>query len=554
MGLPNAFAVLKTSAKRRATDPSPDGQASASNKRKSTGESTRTESSFESCPVCNNKFHRIVLPFHINSCLNGGVGKSTGSPAPPKPSAQSLPEPSRAASESTSLPSQPGNSALDTAAGTAANAFAHMIQSQREQSQTWSFFLGRKPDGAYFWHMWRDSVTSKGGSPTDQGVDEQTQKHLTASAKWSASVQVPLAALECRSENTAASAAATKVTLKLLTDIEPGAANTLSTLEDAAVTRSSAPGWEYTGNNGLLKSALQKNIRLGRADAAVRVALRLLQQDASELLRRACIISLEDTLLHPSLPLMVWLMAALPKGYTMGRMLALACLNIIHGMACVPVRDHCKGGAAAPGSSSASGVQLEPAACNLVRCMLLRAAYGGMGGDVSMLRKFAAIWHSRFTSNERPPQLKTSDPAQQQGAQPDTWTAYLHQQFSTTAGSGMKPLGSLRPEDIPLSAVDFHISDIVYHLLDKPEITTAALDVARDPTELMRQAIWQHSSSINRRSWLLEPEPEQETRSDRARWQEQRASALENVWKIAAPAAKAYARSYRKARFREVSK
>lgn len=119
---------------------------------------------FQSCPVCNKQFHRLVLPFHISSCLDGSVGKSTGSPTPPQPSAQSLPEPSQPASDVTNPPSQPGNSATDhrPAAGTAANAFAHLMQSQREQSQTWSFFLGRKPDGAYFWHMWRDMVTSKG--------------------------------------------------------------------------------------------------------------------------------------------------------------------------------------------------------------------------------------------------------------------------------------------------------------------------------------------------------------------------------------------------------
>ena len=33
-------------------------------------------------------------------------------------------------------------------------------------------------------------------------------------------------------------------------------------------------------------------------------------------------------------------MAAVPKGYAMGRMLALACLTIIHELASVPVRDH----------------------------------------------------------------------------------------------------------------------------------------------------------------------------------------------------------------------
>lgn len=48
----------------------------------------------------------------------------------------------------------------------------------------------------------------------------------------------------------------------------------------------------------------------------------------------------QDALLHPSLPLLVWLMAAVPKGYAMGRMLALACLTIIHELASVRVRDH----------------------------------------------------------------------------------------------------------------------------------------------------------------------------------------------------------------------
>lgn len=39
------------------------------------------------------------------------------------------------------------------------------------------------------------------------------------------------------------------------------------------------------------------------------------------------------------MPLLVWLMAAVPKGYALGRMLALACLSIIHEIASVPVRD-----------------------------------------------------------------------------------------------------------------------------------------------------------------------------------------------------------------------
>lgn len=65
----------------------------------------------------------------------------------------------------------------------------------------------------------------------------------------------------------------------------------------------------------LLKSALQKNVRLGRAAAAVRVAAHLIRQgEAGELLRRLPVIALEDACLTPALPLAVWMMAAFSKG------------------------------------------------------------------------------------------------------------------------------------------------------------------------------------------------------------------------------------------------
>lgn len=34
----------------------------------------------------------------------------------------------------------------------------------------------------------------------------------------------------------------------------------------------------------------------------------------------------------------------------------------------------------------------------LVRCIAIRAAYGGMAGDVTMLREFAAVWSTRLAS------------------------------------------------------------------------------------------------------------------------------------------------------------
>ena len=55
-----------------------------------------------------------------------------------------------------------------------------------------------------------------------------------------------------------------------------------------------------------------------------RCALCLLKEDAGELLRRLSIICLEDAVLHPGLPLIVWLMAAhskvrlLPRAWAAG--------------------------------------------------------------------------------------------------------------------------------------------------------------------------------------------------------------------------------------------
>ena len=46
-------------------------------------------------------------------------------------------------------------------------------------------------------------------------------------------------------------------------------------------------------------------------------------------------------------------------------------------------------------SEEAGGAELDPAEKVLVQCILLRAAYGGMAGDMSMLKDFATLWLHR---------------------------------------------------------------------------------------------------------------------------------------------------------------
>ena len=51
-------------------------------------------------------------------------------------------------------------------------------------------------------------------------------------------------------------------------------------------------------------------------------------------------ICVEDSLLHPALPLMVWLMAAHTKGYAMTHSQAGRCLAIVYHLAHSPVKDN----------------------------------------------------------------------------------------------------------------------------------------------------------------------------------------------------------------------
>ena len=61
--------------------------------------------------------------------------------------------------------------------------------------------------------------------------------------------------------------------------------------------------------------AMQKNVRRRKSCKAARVAHALLTVSPADLLRRCLVICLEDSLLHPQLPALVWLMCAQPRGY-----------------------------------------------------------------------------------------------------------------------------------------------------------------------------------------------------------------------------------------------
>lgn len=103
----------------------------------------------------------------------------------------------------------------------------------------------------------------------------------------------------------------------------------------------------------------------------------------------------------------------------------------------------------------------------------------------------------------------------------------------------------LKHGDIPLSAVDFHISSIVEELMQKPAVSAAAqVTVAqhgqRDANDLLRRAMWLFRSSLNTKKELGKKE---QVKHDSER------QVLQPLWHAAQAAADAWSMNYIRQRF-----
>jgi hypothetical protein len=162
----------------------------------------------------------------------------------------------------------------------------------------------------------------------------------------------------------------------------------------------------------VLKSILQKSIRRRKPLPSVRVSMELADKSLEDLLRRLPIIILEDSTLHPDLPLLVWLMMAVSKDYQIPLILMKRVFRIVFEMASCPWQDFLNEGGVSESSQNDADplsiatfhnhiendghYQLDTNSI-LIWSMLIRSSYGGMAGDILMLRDYANAWHNRFT-------------------------------------------------------------------------------------------------------------------------------------------------------------
>ncbi len=235
----------------------------------------------------------------------------------------------------------------------------------------------------------------------------------------------------------------------------------------------------------VLKSNLQKAVRRGRVEAAVATAFQMACQgseDLTELLRRLPIILLEDTLLNSKvLARWVWWMLAVSKGWILSDVewkRLLADLAFVASQRGTPFRE---GGLCFDCEAPLPCFKILEVAEEGKRVGLfavwIRSQWGGMAGDMNMLRGLALDWLRRPEED---------------------WVRG----------------GVLRGPPHPLLPT-FPIFDLAAHALDEAVdfhccpgmLKDFAEQTGADEVEIKR-AIWEHRSSVNlREPFLAKPAP-----------------------------------------------
>ena len=255
--------------------------------------------------------------------------------------------------------------------------------------------------------------------------------------------------------------------------------------------------------------------------------MELADKSMSDLLRRLPIIIYEDSSLHPDLPLIMWMMVAHTRDYQMPSSLVSKLFRIVFEIASCPFQDFMEDFPAVSDPlpddtattieiSSASPATLALASFQkigsdvvlpkddiLLWSTLLRAQYGGMGGDLKMLRKFALCWKDRFRRRVLGTEIDSRLPSdvsrphkevvqetktEKALAKPaeivqSLWIDVPHRihraarKQSDCHVSGLLNSGvcKLQFKDLSFEGIDFHCSPILDHLLKDAELVQNCL-------------------------------------------------------------------------------
>jgi hypothetical protein len=303
----------------------------------------------------------------------------------------------------------------------------------------------------------------------------------------------------------------------------------------------------------VLKSLLQKNVRMCRAWPAVRTALALMKLDFTHFIRRFSIIIIEDAILHPSLPFVIWVMgASAAPNFVLTEYHVNTLLGLVYQVASVMWKDpyiHNDASAKLCPSFDVIDATLSEPEAVLLKSLWTRSAFGGMKGDVQMLKTFCSLWYTRFQSKEIPEYLQME--TKKEEASP--WFCFLQEIYAKVDMPCIdyRMVEALHPNDVILSAIDFHCSSMIDTLMVnaqfKEMLRTGLHEKVGDSVDITRKLqnmIWWFRSSTNLRHQVMEigPDPEKDEKEN-----------LFPLWLQLKPFIDEYSLHYSKSRWKKIS-
>jgi len=136
--------------------------------------------------------------------------------------------------------------------------------------------------------------------------------------------------------------------------------------------------------NQYLLSHLQKCVRRMESTKSVQTAKHLLDLDCTSLLRRLPIIMLEDVTFHESFPVLIWLMIAYSKKFTMKQEIVKWILGVVYYISTCSQKTHYE-------TKDINEIDCSDNQNIYVDSLRFRKAYGGMKGDMNMIEYYTQL-------------------------------------------------------------------------------------------------------------------------------------------------------------------
>lgn len=222
-----------------------------------------------------------------------------------------------------------------------------------------------------------------------------------------------------------------------------------------------------TALTAIVKSNLQKCIRRQLRECAMETAKLFIQTDLTQFVRRLLIIMLEDVMIHESLPLIVWLTAALNKGFVVNDAILSWLLGVVDYLCCEKRESYHSCGV----SNLKQEVDekklyqdaLKHPHRDIILSLLFRKSYGGMPGDMAMITSYVSLLLANNVGISSTP-------------------------LSIITYGDIKPLNL---EEVTLCSIDFHCYPQLLMVLARENADLTTKDI--------RAAIWHFNSKINAR-------------------------------------------------------